>query len=238
MLALEDDKDKKDYLTSLYSELYVKDIVERNGIEREDILNDILDFLASQISSLTNPTNIANAISSMKNEKVNPAMVSNYVQYIIDSFLVSMAKRYDVKGKTYFKYPNKYYYTDVGLRNARLNYRQYDPGHIMENLIYNELLRRGYSVDVGAVCDRSDGSKIQKEIDFVVNDADKKIYIQSAFRMDTDKKESSELSSLMLTKDFFKKIIVRMDVPHNFYDDNGIFHCNLIDLLLGRVELF
>lgn len=238
LLTLKDDKDKKDYLTSLYSELYVKDIVERNGIEREDILNDILDFLASQISSLTNPTNIANAISSMKNEKVNAAMVSNYVQYIIDSFLVSMAKRYDVKGKTYFKYPNKYYYTDVGLRNARLNYRQYDPGHIMENLIYNELLRRGYSVDIGVVCDRSDGSKIQKEIDFVVNDADKKVYIQSAFRMDTDKKESSELSSLMLTKDFFKKIIVRMDVPHNFYDANGIFHCNLIDLLLGQVELF
>ena len=238
LLALEDDKDKKDYLTSLYSELYVKDIVERNGIEREDVLNDILDFLASQISSLTNPTNIANAITSMKNEKINPAMVSNYVQYVIDSFLISMAKRYDVRGKTYFKYPNKYYYTDIGLRNARLNYRQYDPGHIMENMIYNELLRRGYSVDVGVVCDRSDGSKIQKEIDFVVNDADKKIYIQSAFRMDTDKKEAAELSSLMLTKDFFKKIIVRMDVPHNFYDDNGIFHCNLIDLLLGRVELF
>ena len=238
LLALEDDKDKKDYLTLLYSELYIKDIVERNGIEREDILNDILDFLASQISSLTNPTNIANAISSMKNEKVNPAMVSNYVQYIIDSFLVSMAKRYDVKGKTYFKYPNKYYYTDIGLRNARLNYRQYDPGHIMENMIYNELLRRGYSVDVGVVCDRTSDSKVQKEIDFVVNDADRKIYIQSAFCMDTDKKGSSELSSLMLTKDFFKKIIVRMDVPHNFYDDHGIFHCNLIDLLLGRVELF
>lgn len=238
LLALEDDKDKKDYLTSLYSELYVKDIVERNGIEREDVLNDILDFLASQISSLTNPTNIANAIASMKNEKINPAMVSNYVQYVIDSFLISMAKRYDVRGKTYFKYPNKYYYTDIGLRNARLNYRQYDPGHIMENMIYNELLRRGYSVDVGVVCDRAGDSKVQKEIDFVVNDADKKIYIQSAFRMDTDKKESSELASLMLTKDFFKKIIVRMDVPHNFYDDNGIFHCNLIDLLLGRVELF
>lgn len=238
LLALEDDKDKKDYLTSLYSELYVKDIVERNGIEREDVLNDILDFLASQISSLTNPTNIANAIASMKNEKINPAMVSNYVQYVIDSFLISMAKRYDVKGKTYFKYPNKYYYTDIGLRNARLNYRQYDPGHIMENMIYNELLRRGYSVDVGVVCDRSDGSKVQKEIDFVVNDADKKIYIQSAFRMDTDKKEASELSSLMLTKDFFKKIIVRMDIPHHVYDDNGIFHCSLIDLLLERVELF
>jgi predicted AAA+ superfamily ATPase len=238
LLALTDEKDKKDYLSSLYSELYIKDIVERNGIEREDILNDILDFLASQISSLTNPTNIANVLTSMKNEKVNSTLVSNYVQHIIDSFLISMAKRYDVKGKTYFKYPNKDYYTDIGLRNARLNYRQYDPGHIMENIIYNELLRRGYSVDVGVVTDRTGGANLQKEIDFVVNDADKKIYIQSAFQMDTEKKESSELASLMLTKDFFKKIIVRMDIPHNFYDDNGIFHCNLIDLLLGRVELF
>lgn len=238
LLSLTDEKDKKDYLSSLYSELYVKDIVERNGIEREDILNDILDFLASQISSLTNPTNIANALTSMKNEKVNSTIVSNYVQHIIDSFLISVVKRYDVKGKTYFKYPNKYYYTDIGLRNARLNYRQYDPGHIMENIIYNELLRRGYSVDVGVVTDRTGGANVQKEIDFVVNDADKKIYIQSAFRVDTDKKESSELVSLILTKDFFKKIIVRLDIPHNFYDDNGIFHCNLIDLLLGRVELF
>lgn len=238
LLAFTDEKDKKDYLSSLYSELYIKDIVERNGIEREDILNDILDFLASQISSLTNPTNIANTLASMKNEKINSTLVSNYVQHIIDSFLVSMAKRYDVKGKTYFKYPNKYYYTDIGLRNARLNYRQYDPGHIMENIIYNELLRRGYSVDVGVVTDRTGGANMQKEIDFVVNDADKKIYIQSAFQMDTDKKESSELTSLILTKDFFKKIIIRMDIPHNFYDENGIFHCNLIDLLLGRIELF
>ena len=238
LLSLTDEKDKKDYLSSLYSELYVKDIVERNGIEREDILNDILDFLASQISSLTNPANIANALTSMKNEKVNYTLVSNYVQHIIDSFLISVVKRYDVKGKTYFKYPNKYYYTDIGLRNARLNYRQYDPARIMENIIYNELLRRGYSVDVGVVTDRTGGANVQKEIDFVVNDADKKIYIQSAFRVDTDKKESSELASLILTKDFFKKIIVRMDIPHNFYDDNGIFHCNLIDLLLGRVELF
>ena len=238
LLALTDEKDKKDYLSSLYGELYIKDIVERNGIEREDVLNDILDFLASQISFLTNPTNIANALASMKNEKVNPTLVSNYVQYIIDSFLISMARRYDVKGKTYFKYPNKYYYTDIGLRNARLNYRQYDPGHMMENIIYNELLRRGYSVDVGVVADRTGGGNAQREIDFVVNDADKKIYIQSAFQMNTDRKESFELTSLMLTRDFFKKIIVRMDIPHSFYDDSGIFHCNLIDMLLGRVELF
>ena len=238
LLALEDDRDKKDYLSSLYNELYVRDIVERNGIKREDVLNDILDLLASQIGSLTNPTNIANAISSAKNEKVNTTMASNYVQCIVDSFLVSVAKRYDVKGKAYFKYPNKYYYTDIGLRNARLNYRQYDPGHIMENIVYSELVRRGYSVDVGMVCDRAGGGKLQKEIDFVVNDADRRIYIQSAFRMDTEKKEASELSSLMLAGDFFKKAVVRMDVPHNFYDDNGIFHCNLIDLLLERVELF
>ena len=238
VLVLEDEKDKKTYLSSLYNELYIKDIVERNHIEREDILNDILDFLASQISSLTNPTNIANALTSMKNEKVNSVLVSNYVQHIMDSFLISTAKRYDVKGKTYFKYPNKYYYTDIGLRNARLNYRQYDPGHIMENIIYNELIRRGYSVDIGVVTDRTGGGSLQKEIDFVVNDVDRKIYIQSAFQMNTEKKESSELSSLLLTKDFFKKIIVRMDIPHNFYDDNGIFHCNLIDFLLGRVELF
>ena len=238
LLSLTDDNDKKYYLSSLYSELYIKDIIERNHIDREDILNDILDFLASQISSLTNPTNIANSLTSIKKEKISSNLVSSYVQHIIDSFLISMVKRYDVKGKTYFKYPNKYYYTDIGLRNARLNYRQYDPGHIMENILYNELLHRGYSVDVGVITDRTGGANMQREIDFVVNDADKKIYIQSAYQMDTDKKVSSELASLMLTKDFFKKIIVRMDTPHNFYDNNGIFHCNMIDLLLGRVELF
>lgn len=149
-----------------------------------------------------------------------------------------MAKRYDVKGKTYFNYPNKYYYTDIGLRNARLNFRQYDPGHMMENLLYNELLRRGYSVDVGVVTDRTGGANVQREIDFVVNDADKRFYIQSTFQMDAEQKTSSELAPLLLTKDFFKKMIVRMDIPHHFYDNNGIFHCNLIELLLGRVELF
>ncbi len=238
LLALSDEKDKKDYLSSLYNELYIKDIVERNDLKRKDLLNGILDFLASKISSPTNPNNIASALSSMRNEKVNPAMVANYVQYIIDSFLISMARRYDVKGKSYFNFPNKYYYTDVGLRNARLNYRQYDPGHIMENIIYNELVLRGYSVDVGVVYDRKQGGKTQKEIDFVVNDADRKIYIQSALRMESEEKSSSELSSLTLTGDFFKKIIIRQDIPHNFYDDSGIFHCNLIDMLLGRVELF
>ena len=236
--ALSDEKDKKEYLAELYRELYIKDIVERNGIEREDLLNDILDFLASQISSLTNPTNIANALASMRNEKVNPALVANYVQYIMDSFLLSQARRYDVKGKTYFKFPNKYYYTDTGLRNSRLNYRQYDPGHLMENIIYNELVRRGYSVDVGVVADRSGGRNVQKKIDFVVNDVDRRIYIQSVFRMDTEEKQESELQSLLLAKDFFKKIVIRLDIPHNYYDENGIFHCSLTDFLLERVDLF
>ena len=175
----------------------------------------------------------------MKNEKVNSTLVSNYVQHIIDSFLISMAKRYDVKGKTYFKYPNKYYYTDIGLRNARLNYRQYDPGHIMENIIYNELLRRGYSVDVGVVTDRTGGANTQKEIDFVVNDADKKIYIQSAFQMDADKKESSELASLSVSYTHLhwhqklKFHLVRIDTVHDCYIFLGE---DILDLPNARIS--
>ena len=238
VLQMTEELDKKEYLSSLYSELYIKDIVERNGIEREDILNNILDFLASQIGSLTNPTNVANAIASMRQEKINSALVSSYIAHTIDAFLLRMAQRYDIKGKSYFNYPNKYYYTDIGLRNARLNYRQYDPGHIMENIIYNELIRRGYSVDVGVVVDRRNSGYVQKEIDFVINQGDKKFYIQSALQMDTEQKQAAELDSLKLTGDFFKKIVVRMDIPHNFYDDNGIYHCNLIDFLLERVDVF
>ena len=236
--VLENEDDKKSYLTNLYDELYVKDIVERNRIEREDVLNAILDYVASQVGSLTNPTNISNALTSMRNERINSSLVSAYLSHTMDAFLIEMAKRYDVKGKTYFNYPNKYYYTDIGLRNARLNYRQFDPGHIMENVVYNELVRRGYSVDVGVIIERKHSEKVQREIDFVVNSGDRRIYIQSAYQMDTDKKENSELQSLKLTGDFFKKIVIRMDIPHNFYDDNGFFHCNLIDFLLGDAELF
>lgn len=238
LALLSDERDKKTYLTNLYEELYVKDIVERNGLKREDILNDILDFAASQIGSLTNPTNIANALTSMRHENINSKMISDYLQYTMDAFLISLARRYDVKGKTYFHYPNKYYYTDIGLRNARLNYRQYDPGHIMENIIYNELVKRGYSVDVGQVTERKGNVKISREIDFVVNDGDRRIYIQSAWQMDTEQKENTELKSLTLTGDYFKKIVMRMDIPHNYYDDNGFFHCNLMDFLLGEVSLF
>jgi len=238
IIALTDEKDKKAYLSNLYEELYVKDIVERNKLEREDILNAVLDFIASQIGSLTNATNIANALTSMRHESINNTLVSAYLTHTMDAFLIERARRYDVKGKSYFNYPNKYYYTDLGLRNARLNYRQYDPGHIMENIIYNELVKRGYSVDVGVVTERKKDERIQREIDFVVNDGDRRIYIQSAYQMDTRQKENAELQSLKLTGDFFKKIVIRMDIPHSFYDDNGFFHCNLIDFLLNEVELF
>ena len=238
VVQMTDEKDKKAYLSNLYEEIYIKDIVERNRIEREDILEEILNYLASQISSLTNPSKVADALTSIKHEKINSTLVSSYIKHIMNSFLVSMARRYDVKGKSYFNYPNKYYYADIGLRNARLNYRQYDPGHIMENIIYNELLRRGYSVDVGVVAERNHSEKILREIDFVVNDEDRKVYIQSAYQMDTEEKIASELQSLKLANDFFKKIVIRMDIPHNYYDDNGMFHCNLIDFLLGNVEIF
>lgn len=238
LLQIPNEKDKKDYLTHLYDELYIRDIVERNKIEREDVLNDILDYLASQISSLTNASNIANALTSLRHEQIHSNLVSAYIRHAMDAFLLQQARRYDVKGKSYFEYPSKYYYCDMGLRNARLNYRQYDPGHIMENIIYNELIRRGYSVDVGVVVERRNGTKVQKEIDFVVNDGDRRIYIQSALQMDNEQKENAELTSLTLTGDFFKKIVIRLDIPHNFYDDNGIFHCNLVDFLLRRVELF
>ena len=196
-----------------------------------------MDFLASQVGSLTNPTNIANSLTSLRHEKVNPSLVSDYIKHIADSFLIMTAKRYDIKGKAYFNYPSKYYYTDIGLRNARLNYRQYDPGHIMENIVYNELIRRGYSADVGVVYDRKKNNS-PKEIDFVVNCGDKKVYIQSAFRMDSDAKEQAELQSLTLTKDFFRKIVIRSDIPRSFYDDNGFFHCRFTDFLLEKVELF
>ena len=238
IVSITDDNDKKAYLSNLYDEVYVKDIVERNSLEREDILNAILDYVASQIGSLTNPTNIANALTSIRNEKINNQLIAKYLDCAMDSFLLTLAKRYDVKGKTYFNYPNKYYYCDLGLRNARLNYRQFDPGHIMENIIYNELIIRGYSVDVGVVVQRKNNEKINREIDFVVNHGDQRAYIQSAYQMESEDKITSELQSLKLTNDFFKKLVIRMDTPRTFYDENGFCHCNLIDFLLGDVDIF
>lgn len=232
------DREKMEYLSHLFSETYIKDLKEHGRIQREDILSNILDYLASSISSLTNPTNIANAIASSNREKVDRNLVNTYIEKLKDAFLLYEAKRYNIKGKSYFNFPNKYYYSDIGLRNARLNYRQYDPGHIMENILYNELIRRGYKVDVGVVYDRRNDNKVQKEIDFVINDMDRRVYIQSAYEMSNEDKANAELRSFMLTKDFFKKIVVRNDIPHHFYDENGFLHCSLVDFLMDRIELF
>ena len=229
---------KRSYLKNLYDEIYIKDLVEHARVQRQDVLEELLDYLASSIGSLTNANKITGAINAKTSNKISDDTIAKYIKHTIDAFLISEARRYDVKGKMYFDYPNKYYYSDVGLRNVRLNYRQIDSGHIMENIIYNELIRRGYSVDVGVVEDRSNHNKKIKEIDFVVNNFDKKIYIQSAFRMDEQKKKETELDSLKLTADFFKKIVIRNDIPTSFYDDDGIMHCRLIDFLLNKVELF
>lgn len=237
LINLKTDEEKKAYLNNLYSEIYLKDLVEHGKIRREDVLEEILNYLASQISSLTNSSNIANSINDKTSSKIDAGLITRYLNQLKDAFLIFEVKRYDIKGKTYFDYPNKYYYTDIGLRNSRLNYRQNDPGHIMENIIYNELIMRGYSVDVGVVEDRRDGVRKQKEIDFIVNNFDNKIYIQSALRIDEEAKMNSELDSFKLTNDFFKKIIIRNDIISSFYDENGILHANLIDFLLGKIDL-
>lgn len=229
---------KRAYLKNLFDEIYIKDLIEHAKIQRQDVLEEVLDYLASSIGSLTNANKITGAINTRTSSKISDDTIAKYLKQMMDAFLISEARRYDVKGKRYFDYPNKYYYSDVGLRNVRLNYRQIDPGHIMENIIYNELIRRGYSVDIGVVEDRRSHSKKIKEIDFVVNNFDKKIYIQSAFRMDDEEKKNSELDSLKLTEDFFKKIVIRNDIPTSFYDDEGIMHCRLIDFLLNKVEIF
>jgi len=229
---------KRTYLKNLFEEIYIKDLVEHAGVQRQDVLEELLDYLASSIGSLTNANKITGAINTKASIKISDDTISKYLKHMIDGFLITEAKRYDIKRKRYFDYPNKYYYLDIGLRNARLNYRQIDLGHIMENIIYNELIRRGYSVDVGVVEDRGKENKKMKEVDFVVNNFDRKIYIQSALRMENQEKIETELDSLKLTGDFFKKIVIRNDIPTSFYDNDGILHCKLIDFLLNKIELF
>ena len=239
---IDDEKDKKNYLASLYDEMYIKDIVERNSIEREDVLGDILDYLASQIGSLTNPSNVANAISTMRGENINQAMAANYIKHTMDSFLISLAKRYDIKGKAYFNYPNKYYYVDIGLRNARLNYRQFDAGHIMENIIYNELRYRGYQVDVGVVESREKDEngkecRVQREIDFIATLGSKKYYIQSAYAIPDNAKYEQETASFDKAMDSFKKIIIVEKSTKPRRDEKGYVMMGVKEFLLDKNSL-
>lgn len=230
---------KMNYLKSLLSEVYIKDIVERKGIERQDILEQVLDLLCSSLGSLTNPSKIANTLKSQWREAVSANTIRAYIGHLEDAFLFSESKRYDVKGKAYFDSPNKYYCEDIGLRNARIGFRQQEITHIMENIIYNELIIRQFSVDVGIVYSRTvnkNGNSVRtaREIDFVVNSGDKRTYIQSAYAMSTAEKKETELKPFTLTGDFFPKIVVRKDVGKRWYDDCGILHINVIDFLLDR----
>lgn len=241
VLSKKNDVEKMRYLQNLFTEVYFKDIEERYDIEMPDVLSELTDDLCSSVGSLTNASKIAKTLQSVKSIKVSSTTISRYLNYLIESFLFSNAKRYDVKGKKYFEYPSKYYCTDIGLRNARLNFRQQEETHIMENIIYNELLCREYSVDVGVVkiveTNAGERTKKQCEIDFVVNKGSKKYYIQSALNVSDASKLETELRPLKNTKDFFKKIIVSKTSMRHWTDDDGILHVGLYEFLLNENSL-
>lgn len=235
------DEQKSEYLKSLMSKVYLSDIVERNHVQYPDEMDSIVDFLCSAIGSLTNPKKISDTLKSIKGKSISDVTAKNYLGYLTDAFLFESAKRYDVKGKKYFETPLKYYMADVGLRNARLNFRQMEENHIMENVIFNELKVRGYSVDVGVVESKEtiDGKRKLKqlEIDFVANKGSKKYYIQSAYEMPTEEKLKQEKRSLLKLRDSFKKIIVVKDNIRPQIDENGIVTMGLINFLLDQNSL-
>ena len=237
ILNQKDDGAKMAYLNSLFDELYLKDIAERKKIEHPEELAQILDLLCSAIGSLTNPSKIADTILSRKKVNVSVNTLKNYLEHLKDAFLFTESKRYDVRGKSYFEYPMKYYCEDIGLRNARTGFRQMEMTHIMENIVFNELRIRNFSVDVGIVYENGRNKsgnpvKIQREIDFIASKGNRKVYIQSAFAMPDAEKQSAELKPFSLTGDSFPKIIIRNDIGKSWYDDNGILNINLIDFLL------
>lgn len=239
ILSRPNDAAKMNYLKSLFSEVYIKDIVERKKIERQDVLEHLLDLFCSSVGSLTNPAKIADTLKSKQTLGVSSNTVRAYIAHLQDAFLFSESKRYDVKGKSYFDSPSKYYSEDIGLRNARIGFRQQEMTHIMENIIYNELVNRQFSVDIGVVYARTvnqNGNSVRtpREIDFVVTSGGKRSYIQSAYAMPTEEKIEAELRPFALTKDSFPKIVVRKDIGKRWYDENGILNINLIDFLLDK----
>ncbi|MDE5778767.1 MAG: ATP-binding protein [Lachnospiraceae bacterium] len=235
-------KQKTDYLSNLFSKVYITDVIERNRIQNKDELNDLLNILASSIGSLTNPTKIANTFKSVKQVNCSNKTISSYIEYLVDSFLISKVSRYDIKGRKYINANLKYYFVDVGLRNARLNFRQQEENHIMENIIYNELLTRGYNVDVGIVEMNSKdttGKSIRRqlEVDFVANQGSKRYYIQSAFEMHSHEKTEQEKKSLSHIGDSFKKIIIIRDNIKARHDENGFVTIGLKEFLLNENSL-
>lgn len=242
ILSMETVEDKIEYLTSLFQKVYLSDIVERNKVRNKDELDELVDVLASAIGSLTNPSKLAKTFRSVKGKAISDKTLKNYIDYLIDAFLISKAKRFDIKGKRYIGSPAKYYFEDIGLQNARLNFRQVEITHIMENIIYNELRIRGYKVDVGFVehySTNKDGKRQKKqlEVDFVATKGSEKYYIQSAFAMNNEEKIAQEQRSLVNISDSFKKIIIVADNIKVRRNEEGITTMGLRNFLLDENSL-
>lgn len=240
LLEMKTDQEKSEYLKSIFEETYIKDIVERNNVRNSTEMEELLDVIASSIGGLTNPKKLSDTFKSVKNVTIHPDTVKSYLDYFEDSFLISKTRRYDVRGKRYINSPMKYYFSDCGLRNARLGFRQIEETHLMENVIYNELCRRGYSVDVGCVDDiftDENGKRTQKqlEIDFVCNLSSRRIYIQSAMSLPSLEKLIQEQRSLLKVNDSFQKVIIVKDSISHF-NDEGVLILNLFDFLMKRTD--
>lgn len=238
VLGFETADQKSDYLKSLFEETYISDITGRNNIRNKAELEELLNILSSAIGSLTNPSKLSATFKSVKNKTISKETIIKYIDYLKDSFLIDSAIRYDIKGKKYINTPSKYYFTDLGLRNARLNFRQVEETHVMENIIFNELKVRGYNVDVGVVVMNEvdkNGKKIRKqlEVDFVCNKGSKRFYIQSAYALPDKEKMEQEQRSLVNTGDGFKKIIITKDAVAPLYNDEGILVMSVYDFLLN-----
>ena len=242
ILSLKSEEQKSTYLKNLFAETYIKDIKDRYKIRHEDELEDLLNIISSSVGSLTNPAKLVNTFKSMKNISITADTLKSYLEYLCDSFLVTKAMRYDVKGKRYIDTPYKYYFTDTGLRNARINFRQDEKTHLMENIIFNELLIRGFNVDVGVVPvvkigDDGKQHRSQLEIDFVCNQGSRRYYIQSAFRMNSDEKLRQEQASLLNVRDSFKKIIITGEEGLIHRNEQGITTMSIYDFLLNPDSL-
>ena len=230
------------FLKSLFEETYISDIVGRHNIRNKAELEELLNILSSAIGYLTNPEKLSATFQTVKKKKISNVTIKRYIDYLCDSFLIDSAIRYDVKGKKYIDTPVKYYFTDMGLRNARLNFRQIEETHSMENIIFNELKMRGFNVDVGVIVQydtNEKGNSIRKqlEIDFVCNQGSKRYYIQSAYAIPDQAKMEQEQRSLMLTGDFFKRIIISKDTPAPYYNESGVLIMSVYDFLLNENSL-
>ena len=238
ILSKKTDEEKAKYLKDLFEQTYIKDIVERNNIQRVDILDSIINMLASSIGSLTNPKKIYDTFVSNGEKEISFNTVNSYIKYIEDAYIINKSNRYNIKRKKYILTPQKYYFSDIGLRNARLNFRQQEENHIMENIIYNELIIRGYNVDVGVVEVRDDNkSRKQLEVDFVCNLGNKRYYIQSALNLDTREKTLQEERPLMGVNDNFKKIIIVKDNIKHWFTEEGILVVGIQEFLLDKNSL-